>query len=158
MLDQNRFADYHSSYTTDGIYPDHFSFYYDVEEETNERIFDFHSPTWPEEYQQLKNTIDLQVSEYVIHFVWLLQYRMTDEYYDQLWEEYEVIWIIPTYRSNGYSRIIDTPSYAIVTNVCVNTKDAFITLHLQDDRVLSNLLTEYNRKVFIVLLPLIPHS
>ena len=58
------------------------------------------------------------------------------------------IQIVPTYRSNGYSRIIDTSNYAIVTNVCVNTKDEFITLHLQDDRVLSNLLTKYNRKDF----------
>lgn len=69
------------------------------------------------------------------------------------------IQIVPTYRSNGYSRIIDTSSYAIVTNVCVNTKDEFFTLHLQDDRVLSNLLTKYNRKDFYsTLLLSSPHS
>lgn len=63
LLDQNRFADYHSSYTTENADPDHFSFYYDIEEEKDERVFDFRSPTWAEEYQQLKNTINLQVSE-----------------------------------------------------------------------------------------------
>ena len=63
LLVQNRFADYHSSYTTKSTYPDHFSFYYDMEEERHERVFDFHSLTWPEEYQQLKNTIDLQAAE-----------------------------------------------------------------------------------------------
>ena len=73
---------------------------------------------------------------------------MSDEQYDQLWEEYENVWVTPTYRSNGYSRIIDTSSYAIVTNVCVNTKDEFITLHLQNDHILSDLLTKYNRKDF----------
>ena len=30
LLDQNRFADYHSSYTTENADPDHFSFYYDI--------------------------------------------------------------------------------------------------------------------------------
>lgn len=53
-----------------------------------------------------------------------------------------------TYRSNGYSRIIASSSYAIVTNVCINTKDEFITLHLDDERVLSDLLAKYGRKDF----------
>ena len=51
-------------------------------------------------------------------------------------------------RSAGYSHIIATPSYAIVTNVCVNTKDEFITLHLKNEKTLSNLLSKYDRKDF----------
>ena len=53
-----------------------------------------------------------------------------------------------TCRSSGYSQIIATPSYAIVTNVCVNTKDEFITLHLKNEQSLSNLLSKYDRKDF----------
>lgn len=53
-----------------------------------------------------------------------------------------------TCRSNGFSRIIATSSYAIVTNVCVNTKNEFITLHLDNESVLSDLLAKYDRKDF----------
>ena len=51
-------------------------------------------------------------------------------------------------RSAGYSHIIATSNYAIVTNVCVNTKDEFITLHLKNEKSLSNLLSKYDRKDF----------
>lgn len=65
-MDPSRRADHDSLYVTIGEETPHYSFYYDMEEEKSERAFDFRSPTWPEEYEQLKKTIELQVSEYVV--------------------------------------------------------------------------------------------
>lgn len=67
-MNPSRRADHNSLYVTTSEETPHYSFYYDVEEEKSERAFDFRSPTWPEEYEQLKKTIELQVLGYVTSF------------------------------------------------------------------------------------------
>lgn len=59
------------------------------------------------------------------------------------------------YRSEGYSKIIHTAHYAIVTNICVNLKNNALTIHLQNDAELSDILTLYKRKDFFCSLLLI---
>ena len=50
--------------------------------------------------------------------------------------------------SEGFSKIIHTPHYAIVTNICVNLKNNALTIHLRNEAELSGILTLYKRKDF----------
>ena len=50
--------------------------------------------------------------------------------------------------SEGFSSIVHTPHYAIVSNVCINLKNNALTLHLRDERELSTILSTYKRKDF----------
>ncbi|KAK8811951.1 hypothetical protein WA538_003221 [Blastocystis sp. DL] len=125
-MEASRWDDYGRLHSLDSPVADHYSFYFDSSASENEgRMFDYRSETWVDEYMSVKRLLEEESS------------TTRNEYYDKLWEE-----------SAGYSHIIATPSYAIVTNVCVNTKDEFITLHLKNEKTLSNLLSKYDRKDF----------